>query len=83
MLDGEAVLPSVSPVEIEKLIRQKKVSGGMLLKLEACTRALNGGVSLVHIVEGTLPQSLIAALNGKGVGTRVLPLSTVTAGVNL
>ena len=52
MLDGKKVLKAVSCEEIEDLIRQNKVSGGMILKLEACKRALSAGVSQVRIVGG-------------------------------
>ena len=44
VLDGEKVLQAVRGGEIEDLIRQNKVSGGMILKLEAAKRALAGGV---------------------------------------
>ena len=73
VLEGKRVLKSVPCARIEELIRSNRVSGGMVLKLEACRRALDGGVSQVHIVGGTLPHSLAAAANGgRGPGTRVL-----------
>ncbi len=75
VLDGEKVLRTVRGAEIEELIRRNKVSGGMILKLEAAKRALAGGVSEVRIVGGTGPQALLAAANGgRCSGTRVLPL---------
>lgn len=83
VLDGEVVLPSISPPEMEKLIQQQKISGGMLLKLEACNRALHSGVSLVHIIGGTLPKSLLVSLNGAELGTRVLLASAVAEEVPL
>jgi acetylglutamate kinase len=46
----------------------------MVLKLEACKRALDAGVQQVRIVGGGLADGLLAAANGgKGPGTRVLP----------
>ena len=46
----------------------------MVLKLEACKRALLGGVKQVRIVGGTQPKGLLQAANGaRGRGTRVLP----------
>ncbi len=45
VLDGDKVLKAVSCAEVEDLIRLHKVSGGMVLKLEACKRALSAGVS--------------------------------------
>ncbi len=72
VLDGAKVLKGVSCDEVEELIRQNKVSGGMVLKLEACKRALAAGVRQVRIVGGALPNSLLSAANGgKGRGTRV------------
>jgi acetylglutamate kinase len=74
VLDGSKVLKAVSCDEIEELIRQHKVSGGMVLKLEACKRALAAGVPQVRIVGGTRPGALLSAANGaKGPGTRVTP----------
>ena len=75
VLDGEKVLRAVRGGEIEELIRHNKVSGGMILKLEAAKRALSGGVSEVRIVGGTLPRSLLTSVNGsRSPGTRVLPI---------
>src|SRR5580693_257636 len=74
VLDGDKVLRALRGGEIEQLIRQNKVSGGMILKLEAAKRALTGGVGEVHIVGGTIPRSLFTAANGSHrLGTRVLP----------
>jgi acetylglutamate kinase len=75
VLDGKRVLKAVSTTDVEQLIREHKVSGGMVLKLEACKRALSAGVKQVRIVGGTLPRSLLSAANGgKGPGTRVTPV---------
>jgi acetylglutamate kinase len=80
VLDGEKVLRAVRGGEIEQLIRHNKVSGGMILKLEAAKRALSGGVSEVRIVGGTQPRSLLASVNGiRCRGTRVLPIIHTTA----
>jgi acetylglutamate kinase len=80
VLDGEKVLRAVHGGEIEQLIRHNKVSGGMILKLEAAKRALSGGVSEVRIVGGTLPRSLLTSVNGSRCpGTRVLPIIHSTA----
>ncbi len=74
VLDGDKVVHSVNGAEIEDLIRQNKISGGMVLKLEASKRALAGGVRQVRIVGGMRPNALLSAANGaKGPGTRVTP----------
>jgi len=80
VLDGSKVLKAVTCDEVEELIRQNKVSGGMVLKLEACKRALAAGVRQVRIVGGTLPRALLSAANGgKGPGTRVTPVYPAAA----
>jgi acetylglutamate kinase len=80
VLDGEKVLRAVRGAEIEDLIRRNKVSGGMILKLEAAKRALAGGVSEVRIVGGTQRRALLAAAGGaRCPGTRVLPVLRAAA----
>jgi len=77
VLDGEKVLRAVNGTDIEDLIRQNKVSGGMILKLEAAKRALAAGVNEVRIVGGTQPRALTSAAktsSSRSLGTRVLPV---------
>lgn len=76
VLDGEKVLRAVKGTDIEDLIRQNKVSGGMILKLEAAKRALAAGVSEVRIVGGMQPRALTSAAtsSSRSLGTRVLPI---------
>ncbi len=52
VLHGEKVLSTISCETIEGLVHARVVSGGMILKLEAAKRALEGGVREVHIVGG-------------------------------
>jgi acetylglutamate kinase len=81
VLDGEKVVNVLKGTDIEDLIRLHKVSGGMILKLEAAKRALAGGVAEVRIVGGSKPRALLAAAasSGRGAGTRVLPVIRVNA----
>lgn len=82
VLDGERVLRAVKGTDIEDLIRQNKVSGGMILKLEAAKRALAAGVGEVRIVGGAQPRALTSAAttsSSRSMGTRVLPVVRSTA----
>ena len=78
VLDGERVLSAVTCEEIERLVQCRVVSGGMVLKLEAARRALEGGVREVRIVGGTSPDSLLRVSQaskktaGDIPGTRIL-----------
>ncbi len=81
VLDGPNVLRDVSCSEIENLIRRNKVSGGMILKLEACKRALAAGVEQVSIVGGGADRGLLSALDGRDfAGTRVTLTHPAAAG---
>jgi len=59
VLDGDRVLSAITWEEIERLVQSRVVSGGMVLKLEAAKRALEGGVREVHIVGGASSDSLL------------------------
>ena len=61
--NGESILSAIACEEIGDLVQRKVVAGGMVLKLEAAKRALEGGVSGVHIVGGTIPDGLLSAVN--------------------
>jgi len=80
VLDGDKVLRALRGGEIEDMIRRNKVSGGMILKLEAAKRALSAGVTEVRIVGGTAPRALLNAGNAvRCSGTRVLPVLKASA----
>ncbi len=75
VLADRGVLKTVDGAAIEELIRRQKISGGMVLKLEAAKRALAGGVREVLIVGGKRSGALVSAADGaKGCGTRVVPM---------
>jgi acetylglutamate kinase len=91
VLDGEKTMAGISCDEIGSLVEKKIVSGGMVLKLEAAKRALEGGVHGVHIVGGTVAEGLLAAvraaelnesnLAGTIPGTRIVR-EPIAVGVN-
>jgi acetylglutamate kinase len=81
VLDGDKVLAAITCEEIERLVQCHVVSGGMILKLEAAKRAIEGGVREVRIVGGASPDALLLASHSDSAradakpavpGTRVL-----------
>ena len=51
-----------------------RLSAGMAPKMEACLRAVRGGVPLAHLIDGQLAHSvLLEVFTTEGVGTMVLP----------
>jgi acetylglutamate kinase len=95
VLDGDKVLSSIACEDVERLVHARVVSGGMVLKLEAAKRALEGGVREVRIVGGTTPDAVLSASRAAEnlaaeqalafSGTRVLrePLSSTKSAVSV
>ena len=95
VLDGERVLSVVTCEDIERLVQCRVVSGGMVLKLEAAKRAIEGGVREVRIVGGTSPEALLLSSHAAETsandrvtsipGTRVLrvPLAAAQAALSV
>jgi acetylglutamate kinase len=61
VLDGDKVISAIACEDVERLVQARVVSGGMVLKLEAAKRALEGGVREVLIVGGTAPGAVLSA----------------------
>src|SRR5437660_12918849 len=61
VLDGEKVLSGVACQEIEQLVQRRVVCGGMVLKLEAGKRLIEGGGQQVRIVGGAPPEEVMLA----------------------
>lgn len=59
--------------EVAALKASGAVSGGMLPKLEACARALTGGVKRTHILNGLKPDALLMEVfTNAGCGTMIV-----------
>ncbi|MBI2862558.1 MAG: acetylglutamate kinase [Chloroflexi bacterium] len=68
--DGQ-LIPQLSRQEVEELISGGVISGGMIPKVQACLRALDG-VRRTHIIDGRVPHALIRELfTDRGVGSMI------------
>jgi acetylglutamate kinase len=66
------VVSQLSAGELEQLL--PTLSAGMLPKMEACLRAVRGGVSTAHVLDGRVPHALLLEVfTDSGVGTMVVP----------
>ncbi len=71
------LISSITASEINRLIKKGIITGGMEPKALTGLAALAGGVSKVHIINGSLPHSLLKELlTDKGVGTEILARGT-------
>ncbi len=58
--------------EIETLIADNIISGGMIPKVKSSAAAIEGGVGEVHIIDGSMPHSLLLELfTDEGIGTMI------------
>lgn len=71
--DPSSLVAFAGPAELEELLVSGAVRGGMRPKVEACIRAVAGGVRRTHIIDGRVPDALlIEVFTGSGSGTMIV-----------
>ncbi|MBV9096991.1 MAG: acetylglutamate kinase [Frankiaceae bacterium] len=66
------VISRLTATELEELL--PTLSEGMVPKMEACLRAVRGGVAGAHVLDGRVPHALLLEVfTDSGVGTMVVP----------
>jgi acetylglutamate kinase len=69
---SDEVISRLTATELEALL--PTLSEGMIPKMEACLRAVNGTVPAAHVVDGRVAHAvLLEVLTNTGVGTMVVP----------
>jgi acetylglutamate kinase len=69
---GAEVISMLAAADLEQLL--PTLSAGMIPKMEACLRAVRGGVPQAHVIDGRLPHSvLLEIFTDSGIGTMVVP----------
>jgi acetylglutamate kinase len=65
----------VSRIDVEALAELlPRLSSGMVPKMEACLRAVEGGVPRAHVLDGRVPHALLLEIfTSEGIGTMVVP----------
>ncbi len=70
---GGSLLQSLTKEEVEKLIQNNTINGGMIPKVEAATYAIEKGVEKAHIIDGRVEHSiLLELLTSDGIGTEIV-----------
>ena len=68
--EKDSLLSEISVEELTELM--PKLESGMIPKMQACLRAVQGGVPKAHIIDGRQPHSILLEIFTKaGVGTQV------------
>src|SRR5881392_3602764 len=74
ILDSEArLISTLNRKEAERLMSAGVIEGGMLPKVESSLRALEGGTSKAHIIDGRVPHAILLELfTREGIGTEIV-----------
>lgn len=70
--DAASLIRQTTPDELEELISEGIIDGGMIPKVTSCISAVRSGVGRAHILDGRTPHALLLELfTDAGVGTMV------------
>lgn len=68
------IISTLTHQQINRLIKEGTIAGGMLPKVQACLEAIRDGVSKTHIIDGRIPHCLLLEIfTQKGIGTEIIP----------
>lgn len=71
--DEDSLLSTMRVSEVDELIGQGVISGGMIPKVEACVKAVKSGVRKTHVIDGRIPHAmLLEFLTREGIGTQIV-----------
>jgi acetylglutamate kinase len=72
--DKNTLISRFKLADAQRMLASSKLTKGMIPKLQAVVTALKAGVSRAHILNGTIPHSMLLEIfTNEGVGTMVLP----------
>jgi acetylglutamate kinase len=71
--DEDSIMSTLRIGDVEGLVREGVIDGGMLPKVEGGVEALHAGVKKIHMVDGRMPHSLLLEIfTDRGVGTEIV-----------
>jgi acetylglutamate kinase len=81
--DPESLIRRIPPGNLQALVDDGTLSGGMIPKAAACVHAARNGVRSAHMINGTIPHVLLLEIfTDEGIGTMVSAHPPVTEEVN-
>ncbi len=70
--DSPEIIYHISKQEIHQMIKDEKIVGGMIPKVQGCIEAIDAGVKNVHIIDGRIPHCLLLEIfTDSGIGTMI------------
>jgi len=79
--DPSSLIRQTTPDELDAMIADGTVAGGMIPKVESCVRAVRRGVRRAHVLDGRIPHVLLLEIfTDEGIGTMVTTDGTGDSG---
>ena len=70
--DAASLIRQTTPDELDALMADGTIAGGMIPKVESCVKAVRNGVGRAHILDGRIPHVLLLEVfTDDGIGTMV------------
>lgn len=70
--DEDTLISNIHLKELDTIIENKIIKGGMIPKIECCKSAIINGVKKAHIIDGRIPHTILLELFSRnGVGTMI------------
>jgi acetylglutamate kinase len=70
--DPDSLIRQTAPDELEELMADGIIAGGMIPKVRSCVDAVRGGVRRAHILDGRIPHVLLLEIfTDEGIGTMI------------
>jgi len=72
--DPASIVPRATVEDLEAMVADGTISGGMIPKIRACMDAVESGAASAHLLDGRIPHVLLLELfTDAGIGTMVTP----------
>jgi acetylglutamate kinase len=81
--DPSSLIRQTTPDELDALMIDGTIAGGMIPKVTSCVQAVRAGVRRAHILDGRIPHVLLLELfTDDGIGTMVRAAAAVDSGAS-
>ena len=71
--ESSTLISTLHVLDVDHLIEEAVISGGMIPKVEACVKAVKSGVRKTHVVDGRIPHSMLLEIfTREGIGTEIV-----------
>ena len=71
--ESSTLISTLQVLDVDHLVEEAVISGGMIPKVEACVKAVKYGVRKTHVVDGRIPHSMLLEIfTREGIGTEIV-----------